>query len=400
MEKTDIWVKRTVLLIAVLFLFFGDFGSVFASTSSRVFEVDNVLLKMMVKQGESVSKTIKITNTEAIQADFKISGNMNFFSISEQEFSLSAGESKSLEINFEAENQPGVYAGSIAILSGKEELKIPVILEVETKEVLFDSSINVPLDYREVYIGGSLAVENKIFNLENIGLKSVDITYSVKDFNGNTIFSEKENIAVENQILTTKMISIPENVKTGDYALYVVAEYANSVGTSSYFFKITEKEGGLGSVKFFDSFGSWIFVIVLFAVVIFFIVFTRQRDSLFLELQKQHKTEMREEIGRINKEKIKISRLKDEKRKKELKELMKKKKKRLKVIRKIYKERVKTFKKLKKQKKKSEMEEKLEQWKKQGYNINEFLVKTGGKKQGLKDIGGEIKNYKKQGYKF
>ncbi len=386
----------TIILISILFI--SSFGSVFANPDSKGFEVDNVLLKMMVKQGESIFKSIKITNTDNMQRDFKISGNMNFFSISEQEFSLDAGESKSIEINFEAENQPGVYVGSILFSSSNEEFKMPVILEVETKEVLFDSSINVPLEYGEVYPGGSLAVENKIFNLENIGLKSVDITYSVKDFNDNTIFSEKENIAVENQILTTKMISIPENAETGDYMLYIVVEYANSVGTSSYFFKITEKqEEVLGSIKFFDS---WIFVIILLAVVIFFIVFTKQRDNLFLELEKQHKTELREEIERINREKRRISRLKDDKRKKELKKLMEKKKKRLKVIRKIYKERVKSFKKLKKQKKKSEMEEKLAQWKKQGYNVDEFLVKTGRKKQNLKDIGGEIKSYKKQGYKL
>lgn len=316
MGKKDILVKRVILLIIVLFLFFGDFGSVFANPGSKGFEVDNVLLKIMVKQGEIVSKTIKITNTDAMQADFKISGDMNFFSISEQEFSLGIGESKSLEINFKAENQPGVYVGSIAILSGKEELKIPVILEVETKEVLFDSSINVPLDYGEVYSGGSLTVENKIFNLENIGLKSVDILYSFKDFNGNTIFSEKENIAVENQILITKMISIPENTNEGDYVFYVVVEYDNSVGTSSYFFKITEEHGALGSMNFFESFGSWIFVIILLAVIILFVIFTKQRDNLFLDLEKQHKKELKEEIERINAEKVKISRLKDEKRKK------------------------------------------------------------------------------------
>lgn len=83
-----------------------------------------------------------------------------------------------------------------------------------------------------------------------------------------------------------------------------------------------------------------------------------------------------------------------------MKELMKKKKKRMKVIKIIYKERVKSFKKLKKQKKKSEMEEKLAQWKKQGYNINEFLVKTRGKKQGLNDIGGKLKAIKNKDINF
>jgi hypothetical protein len=396
MEKTNIGVKRVVLLIVVLSLFAGFFGSVSANPSSKGFEVDNVLLKLMVKQGESFSKIIKITNTDSMQKDFKLTGDTKFFSISEQEFSLEPGESKSLDINFEPENQPGVYVGSILFLSSKEEFKMPVILEVETKEVLFDSSINIPLEYGGVYPGGSLAVENKIFNLENIGIKTIDVSYIVKDFEGRTIFSEGENIAVENQILTTKLISIPEIVKTGDYVVFVIVKYQSSVGTSSYFFKIIENKEGLESIKFFDS---WIFVIVLFAVVIFFIIFTKQRDNLFLELQKQHKTEIKEEIERFNKEGKKISRLRAEKRKRELKKLMEKKKKRLRVIGRIYKERVKTFKKLKKQKKKSEMEEKLAQWKKQGYNVGEFLIKTGKNNQ-KKNIGEEIKGYKKQGYKF
>lgn len=399
MEKIVVSVKRAVLLILILFLFFGAFGSVFANPDSKAFEVDNVLLKLMAKQGESVSKAIKITNTDSAQRDFKVTGNMDFFSINEQEFSLASGESRSLEVNFKTESA-GVYVGRILISSSKDEIKIPVILEIETKEVLFDSSINVPLDYGEVSSGGNLAVENKIFNLENIGIKTIDITYSVKDFNDNTIFSEKENIAVENQILTTKLISIPENIKTGDYVLYILIENANSVGTSSYFFKIIKKEGRLGSMNFFGSFGFWIFIIILLAVIIFFVIFTKQRDNFFLELEKQHKTEMKEEIERINKEKIKISRLKDERRKRELRKLMEKKKKRMRVIKIIYKERVKSFKKLKKQKKKSEMEKKLSEWKKQGYNVDEFLVKTRGKKQGLKDIGEGIKSYKKQGYKL
>lgn len=394
MEKIVRGGKIAVLLIVVLFLFFWAFDGVFASPATKGFEVDNVLLKLIIKQGEPISKTIKITNTDSVRKEFIVAENLDFLSVSEREFSLEPSEAKTLEIGFETEEKPGVYVGNILIYSGKEEYKIPIILEIETKEALFDSSINILLEYGEIYPGGKLAVENKVFNLENIGLKTVNVNYAAKDFDGRTIFSEEENIAVENQVLTTKLISIPESAKIGDYVLFVEIEYLGSVGTSSHFFKIVEKqEQILGSFKFFDS---WIFIVILFAVIMFFIFFTKQRDRLFLELEKQHRKELRKEIEKLEKEKEKIRKLKPEKRKRKLREFEKKKRKRLRAVKIIYKTRVKVLEKLKKEKRKNEMQRKLAQWKRQGININEFLIKTGKKKEKL---GDRIKKMKKEGYK-
>jgi hypothetical protein len=392
-KKTKFLEIAVIIIIGVLFSLVSV-SLVFANPTPKGFEADNVLLKLMVKQGELIFKTIKLTNVDSVREDFKVIENSDFLAVSEEKFSLEAGESKSLGIDFETKKQSGVYAGNILVSSGKEELKIPVILEIETKEILFDSSLNILLDYREVYPGGSIAVENKIFNLENIGLKSVDIDYVIKDFDGKIIFSEKENVAVENQILITKLIFIPESTKTGDYVLFVVVSYPNSVGTSSYFFKIIEEKQELWGSKLFDF---WIFIIVLFVIIILFVIFISHRDNLFLELEKQHKQELRKEIKKLNEEREKIQKLNTNKRKKKLKEFRENKKKRLKAVKIIYRTRIKIFKKLKKQKKKNEMQKKLEEWKKQGYNVNEFLIKVSGKKTNLK---AKVKNLKKQGYKI
>lgn len=389
MKKNIIAVS--LILTGILFILVSFAG---AYSSPKEFESDNVLLKLAVKQGEPVSKIIKLTNTGPISRDFKVTETLDFLSISEKKFSLESNETKPLEINFLNYTPPGVYVGNILVSSGKEELKIPVILEVETNEVLFDSTLNIPLDHREVYPGGSMAVENKLFNLANIGLKSVDIDYIIKDFEGKTIFSEKENIAIENQILTTKLISIPESAKTGDYVLCVTISYSNSFGTSSYFFKIIEEKQELGSSKPFDS---WIFIIILSLVTVFFVMFISYRDKVFLEFEKQHRQELIREIEKLDKEKEKIQKLSTGKRKKKLKEFKENKKKRLKAVKIIYRTRVKVLKKLKKQNKTDEMQKRLEEWKKQGYNMNEFLVKTDAKKINLKE---KVKNMKKQGYKI
>jgi hypothetical protein len=66
-------------------------------------------------------------------------------------------------------------------------------------------------------------------------------------------------------------------------------------------------------------------------------------------------------------------------------------------VKKIYKERVREVKKLKKRKRKGEVERKLAQWKKEGYNVDEFFVGRKKSKVGLKKRVGE---FKEQGYKL
>ena len=116
------------------------------------------------------------------------------------------------------------------------------------------------------------------------------------------------------------------------------------------------------------------------------------------ELQRQYKGELRKECGRHKEERVKASRLKPQQRKNLFEKLAKKKKKRLKAIKGIYKKRVKVVKELKKGKKKSEVDRKLAEWKKQGYNVNEFLIKT--EKVSKKELGKDVGKFKKQGYKL
>tara|TARA_B100000315_G_C14065488_1_gene358188 strand:- start:125 stop:520 length:396 start_codon:yes stop_codon:yes gene_type:complete len=128
-----------------------------------------------------------------------------------------------------------------------------------------------------------------------------------------------------------------------------------------------------------------------------------QRDKVLIELQKQYKSELRKEHGRHEKEKVKIIRLEPKKRKGFLRRLFKKKQKRVKAIKGIYKKRVSIVKKLKKTRKKGIVQRKLTEWKKQGYNINEFLIKTGrfkNKKKGKKDLSKRVGKLKEKGYKL
>ena len=363
------------------------------------FKVDNVLLKLSIKQEDSVSKTIKITNTADSRQDFSISSDLDLVSFQDKEFSLDAGESKTIELQLTAQAEAGVYTGTLLISSNLQTIKIPIILEIETKEVLFDINLNIPPEYYNVQAGEQIIIETNVFNLENLGLKTIEMSYLVRDFQGNTIFSEQENLVVENNMLTTKIISLPENTEKGEYVLIVMAKYSDSVGTSSYFFRISKKrasnfvEENMQTIMI-------LFIIIIIVVIAFVVYSIKQRDKLFLELQKQQKGQLNQHIEKVEaKKKTALKKAKKPSEKKKIRRRFERIKKVVaRKVKKKHREQRREFKKLKKKKRKTEMQKKLQEWKKQGVNINEFVIQTSKIKP--KDLQKQTKQFKKEGYKI
>lgn len=377
-----------IFLGAFIVLKFGNFNE------EKEFDVDKVLIRVSMKENVSLSREILINSYS--EQDFKIQNDIDFILTDDKEFKLGSGESKRVNFLFNIKGKaPGVYLNEINILGGKSEIAIPVIIEIETKEVLFDSSLNIPVEYTQVYPGENVIVENRIFNLENVGSKSVQIYYFVKSLDGKTLFSENENIAVESNTLMTKSFLMPDDAKVGDYIIINLIKYKNSVGISTSLFKVEDKsfEDYLSG----DNFYMWVVFILLLVVIIFILYNMKQKDQFLLELASQHKTELNKELVALEKEKEKLEKLPLEKKKIELKDLETKKKKRVGIISKIYRSRVKVVKKLKKHKKENEIKKKLSEWKKQGYNVNEFSAISGKTDGNIED---KIKKFKKEGFKY
>jgi hypothetical protein len=376
-----------IILILVGFVF-NSFMS-----DNRSFEVDNVLLKLSIEEGENLTKSIDVTNTNAVLEEFRIESNLDFISFDKTEFYLIPEKTQEVSINFDSEGlEPGVYTGLIKIIEKSKTIEIPVILEIETQEILFDSLINVPIQYSVVNPSGQLIVENKVFNLDNIGSEKVDVFYEVKDFEGNLIFSEKEDLVVETNILSNKIISIPENTNEGRYVFVVKIVYEGSIGTGSYVFDISNSERELN----IESLAMWV-VFIMFLVVIIFIIYSmRQRDKLLLELKKQHQRELRREHVMFHVKKKNLKKLSPTKKKIKLRAIMKKSLKKVKKINKIQKGRERVLKKMiKKKRKTSEVKRQLNKWKNEGYNVGEFAISRGGKK----NKGDKTDKYKSQGYR-
>ena len=223
------------------------------------FDVDQILIKVLVRSGEFIEKEVRIMNTGdkpiSIDAVSILPGDI--VKIDSASFSLKPGQTKIASLNFSSydpinkiEQQPGIYVGKLSFKSEKSMIELPMVVEIETKSVLFDINLNPVAIERKVKQGSDTTIEVRLFNLESIESVNVDVEYFVKDMNGNTIITESETVVVKTQASFFKTISIPKNLKPGPYVFSAQAKLGKSVGTASYLFEVVGQETESSFVEF------------------------------------------------------------------------------------------------------------------------------------------------------
>lgn len=287
-----------VILFAVLIAGGGIFyvqnkayiSQSFQKASSPPFSADHLLIKVLLKEGEFAEEQFRIMNIveREQQITLNYGGLEGLVSVDSPEFSLMPGQTKVVKVSFRSadkekgiEQQPGVYIGNLAVKSGEYSQEIPLIAEIESANVLFDTNLNpVSLD-RKIEQGKDFVVEVRLFNLQSIDAENVEMRYGVKDLHGNTLITEQETAVVKTQASFFKTISLPKNLPPGSYVFGAETRLGNSVGTSSYVFEVVdpnERSGAPGFLAFCrrDSLCSGLsiaVVVLLLAITLYFYFF-------------------------------------------------------------------------------------------------------------------------------
>ena len=359
--------------------------------------VDVLSLKSSVIAGEESINDIKIENTgsKSEKVLFNIIGDLKDLVIIEKEIELKSREERVFKVVFKSDNI-GVFIGKLKIFYDKQVINIPIILEVQPKNVLFDSNINL-FPFGGSYLrGDKITSEVKIFDLADIGRNNVKVFYYIKDFDGRTIVSDTENLIIDGKFEYSKTINLPENINLGSYVLITIVEYKNSVGTSSAVFNVVSEKK-----KDIDEIILWVFIIFGFLVILsiaFFIYFLFYRDKLLNELHNQYKLELKrqKEIIRLR-EKGDYKKLRTNEEKKVYKKVMRKiKVARFRSLKKVYKKRVKKFKEIKRKGNKDNLERQLRKWKTKGYDTD--VLEKRFKFPNVHKIREKIKQWKTKGY--
>jgi len=246
------------------------------------FSTDQVLLKTLMKTGESTVKEIKVTNTDSQNGDVSVTfvSPQNIIDITESEFTLTSGQTKSIPVRFSTYNidngnlMPGVYIGKINVVSNGDNKiqRIPVITEVESQDVTYDTTLSVAPKYSSIPAGSDLSFDVNVINLRGKAGDSVIMTYSILDLNSNSILpAQTETISLDSGTKFSKTIKLPSNLQKGTYVLAVTSEVDGITGTSTYIFEST---GLIGQIGALEDFVNKHFFVLIIAIAIFSLIIT------------------------------------------------------------------------------------------------------------------------------
>ena len=342
-------------------------------------EVNTVLLKVGVQQSDSVERSVSLTS----KADTKIEAevrNAAGVRVLTPSLFLQKGETKELKVLFNATRlSPGVSVGGLVIRSEQDETTVPIIFEVGSKDAFFAPSLEVLPQYAEVTPGSKFIAQLTVFDLTSdggrqagLGPAPLTLTSQIVDFAGNVVSSDREQLVVDKKAQLTKSLSLPKEMKPGQYAITAMVTYRSSVAVASRVFRVVEPEKKEESNVFLSLPFLLTVVFVVVILVIYFMV--RDRDRLIVELEKYNALELKRQKELL----MAQARLLQQRRRANLRSLQKEVDHHLKRLQKKQRKRVTEMHVLKERGDVAAMREKLEEWKKQGYHasLNEYKLRN------------------------
>ncbi len=234
----------TVLILLNLTLFIIQSFSVTQNITAHVvkdvtpyFSTNVDLIKLQIRQNETFTKIIKITNNNQEQANFNITTEdlSKILSIQPNTFTLKKGEGQDIKLTFTPPLSftPGVYPNKLLIQTNKFFNEIPIIIEVQSPKPSFEIILNIPLEYKEIYQNQNPKADITLFNLNKIGFTNIFVDYIIKSMSNKIIFNETEIIGVKEQAMFAKTITPSKDILPGDYVLIAQTNYNNTISTSS-----------------------------------------------------------------------------------------------------------------------------------------------------------------------
>jgi hypothetical protein len=211
------------------------------------FTVDKDIIKVKLRQGETVLEYLEITNNGDDVLEFElevINGVNDYITLSEREFVLEKGQSRMITVAFTlAENgHVDVYSGRIVIRAGPVERHVIAIMEVREREALFDIQVDLADVPLIAYPGDQVSGNIYMYNFGDLQPVDVELFYSLRDFDGNDLLFNHETMAIVQQKAVVRKIRIPDDIEPEYYLFYASLKYDNQTVTSSGLIRVLSHE--------------------------------------------------------------------------------------------------------------------------------------------------------------
>ena len=225
--------------LIVRFIFVALLLLTFASSLEKDFSVNPSIIKAAIKEGEGINYPVSLVNSgQSKSFDIYHSGELDFISTDKTDLTVNENDAAGFNVVLQS-NKPGVYVDNIVISNDDNAIKVPIILEVESKSILFDIRARIAPRNFEVKPGEQLLVDINLWNIEALN-KNVDVEYYIVDLKGNIIVFENDSFSTDDSLVLRKSFLIPEDLEIGDYVFYAYAKQGDSLGTTSLLFYVGE----------------------------------------------------------------------------------------------------------------------------------------------------------------
>ncbi len=251
-------------------------NAVSANASLDDFEVWGDFISLVLVQGGTLEESIFLKNTgrTTIEISPQASNLDDFLVIPDGKITILPGESEKIRLRFYAlQNQKsGVYNGLIRFKgTGGIERIANVIVEVRSLRALFDLSIKILPEDKEIHSGESLGAIISMTNLAKTG-DAVKLKMQIADGSKNTIIDSSEevlgnigNISLKREFKTYGYLS------PGKYILIAKISYDNASAESYDSFEVVQSGISWSS--------NWIYLVlitvILSELLIIFYIFYR-----------------------------------------------------------------------------------------------------------------------------
>ena len=247
-------------------------------------------LKVSLKPGESASQDFYLMNNYEglLDANISVQGVGNFVSLSETKVILPYKEIKQIKINFliPEGTPPGTYVGKIVVTAAGRIYESLVIIDVQSRESLFDISLDIDQKSVPVSPGDYILFKTSVYNIG--GDENVDATlsYIIKDGYGKVVFEGEETVTIGAYFEKGGKIKIPRKVFPGKYVLSVKVTYEEKSAVASSAFDIEKKKVAL----------IWkiLIPIVIILVTLFLLWFIGKKEEKKRKRERARKEELLE----------------------------------------------------------------------------------------------------------
>jgi hypothetical protein len=219
----------------------GGVKEVFIPTRLVNFSVEPAFFKIPLKQGETRTKILRVSNIGNTNLSFNLSviSVEKFVLLSTYKFDLPVGQAKDITVDFSAKEgtQPEQYLGKIVVESG-EFKEVPVIIDVNQFEAKFGVDVNILESYKLVRPGSKVVANITVRNNKDIRLSFAKLYISIKDFEGNLYDSSEEEINFTSVASFERGLTIPKSASYGNYLFYVRVSNEKDTAIGSDVFEV------------------------------------------------------------------------------------------------------------------------------------------------------------------